>query len=406
VERTWRAEDAVSADPLPFADAKDALLAAFLEGCARATADADDVAITLSGGMDSRCLLAAALTLGKPVRSVHMSDPGGRADVYARRMAAACGVPHQAYAPSPALAREYYTRLARLVARHEGMVLEPETEVSWLRDQMAPDAVMLHGGYAELSKLGDLRRFHLTAGLLRTDGPALVDALWARFAGPLERRLRVFVPAVAAELRERARASFAARVEEIAGRRPGLDAASIVQVVFLEEQVKVEKYSGHMWNARVRTRFPFSYPRYVDQVLRVPPGDRRQQTFQMHLLRRLQPVLYRVPDANTGVRVDAPAALRFAVRVLSKIRRDLLGSRRVQEHADVRGWIGMVVPPLGEALARDLDLTLYDRPALERVVADIARSHHAGETLQALVLFEAWRAYLGLRAPLGDVAAG
>jgi hypothetical protein len=232
------------------------------------------------------------------------------------------------------------------------------------------------------------------------EGPALTAALWARFAGQFETRLRAFAPALAAELRERARASLAERLAEIAARGGGLAATEIVQVAYLEEQVKIEKYSGHMWNARLRTRFPFSYPRYVDLLLRVRPTDRIQQTFQMHLLRRMRPELYRVPDANTGVRVDAPAALRLVVRAVGKFRRVVLRSRGLQEHADVRGWIGAVRPPIGDVLLRDLDEGLYDRAGLGRLAADVPHNQRVGEVVQSLVIFEAWRAYMGLRAPL------
>ena len=121
----------------------------------------------------------------------------------------------------------------------------------------------------------------------------------------------------------------------------------------------------------------------------------------MHLLRRLQPALYRVPDANTGVRVDAPEALRFLVRAIDKFRRDVLRSRGLQEHADVRGWIGAVGPSLPEVLLRDLDEALYDRAGIAHLASDMPRDQRIGEVVQSLVIFEAWRAYMGLRPPLG-----
>ena len=399
VRRRWRPIDLLHADAVPFDEARAALVESFLEGCEQATADATEVGITLSGGMDSRCLLAAAVHLGRRVRSYHMSEPGGRADVYSRRMAASCGVPHQAYAAGPDLARQYYRRLRMLIALHEGMSFEPEIEVSWLRDQVPAGTVMLHGGYAELSKLGDLRRFHLTARLARTPAAALAAALWPRWEGPFGIRLRAFAPAVATELRRLARASFDDRIAELVdgGAR---DAAEVVQLCYLHEQVKVEKYSGHMWNDRLPTRFPFSHPRYVDVLLRVPARERVQQAFQIHLLRQLRPDLYAVPDANTGVRVDAPRALQFVVRAITKIRRDVLRSRAVHEHADVSGWLGGVTPPIADVLSSGTDPAWYDAGGLARVVADAHRDRRVGEAFQSLLVLELWREYLGLRAPL------
>jgi asparagine synthase (glutamine-hydrolysing) len=398
--RLWNPAAALHADRVSFGDAKAQLLAAFLEGVERATDGSGAVSVTLSGGMDSRCLLAAALHLGRSVRSYHMSEPGGRADRYARKMAEMYGVPHAAYAAGPELAREYYQRLRMSVARHEGMSFEPETEVSWLRDQVPAASVMLHGGYAELSKLGDLRRFYLTDRVRRTPVASLAGVLWPRWESTFAIRLRAFAPELRDDLRERARVAFERRLADIAVADKRLVPEEIVQICYLQEQVKVEKFSGHMWNQRLPTRFPFSYPRYVDLLLRVRSDDRMRQTFQIHVLHEIAPRLYRVPDANTGVRVDAPRALQLLVRGVSKIRRDVLKSRSVGEHADVRGWMGAVVPPPAEVLLHDLDDRLYDPAGVRALVAEAGKSWRIGEAFQALLILELWREWMGLREPL------
>jgi len=398
--RMWNPATALHAERVAFDDVKDELLATFLEGVAQATDGIGAVGVTLSGGMDSRCLLAAALHLGRSVRTYHMSDPGGRADRYARRMAEMYGVPHAAYAAGPELAQEYYPRLRMSVARHEGMSFEPETEVSWLRDQVPAASVMLHGGYAELSKLGDLRRFYLTDRIRRAPVASLADLLWPRWQTTFDIRLRAFAPELRDDLRERARVAFERRIADIAVADKRLTAEEIVQICYLHEQVKVEKFSGHMWNQRVATRFPFSYPRYVDLLLRVRPEDRIRQTFQIHMLHALAPRLYRVPDANTGVRVDAPRALQLFVRAVTKIRRDVLRSRTVGEHADVRGWMGTVTPPPADVLLHDLDDRLYDPAGVKQLVAEAGRSWRIGEAFQALLILELWRESVGLRERL------
>lgn len=398
-KRIWNPLTAMRQGRASFAERRDGLLSAFLEGCERSTADADQVGITLSGGMDSRCLLAAAVGLGKSVRSYHMSDPGGRADVYARRLAELCGVSHLAPAIGAEFGTQYYRRLRSLIALHEGMSFEPETEVCWLRDQVSDAGVMLHGGYAELSKLGDLRRFYLDARLRRRRATRLGPALWRRFERPFEIRLRAFTADLRAELMERTRTSFVERIRSLAECDGEVTNEELVQLCYLHEQVKIEKHSGCMWNDHVRTRFPFSYPRYVDLLLGVPAADRIQQTFQIYALQKMRPALYDVPDANTGLRAGAPPLMRLLVRAAAKLRAKL-GNRVPAEHADVVGWIRFVDPPIGEALVQDADERLYDRAALSRLANDMAHDRRVGEVFQSILMLELWREYMGLRGPL------
>ena len=137
---------------------------------------------------------------------------------------------------------------------------------------------------APIVKLGDLRRFYLTDRVRRTPVASLADLLWPRWESTFAIRLRAFAPELRDDLRERARVAFERRLADIAVADKRLAPEEIVQICYLQEQVKVEKFSGHMWNQRLPTRFPFSYPRYVDLLLRVRPDDRMRQTFQIHVL--------------------------------------------------------------------------------------------------------------------------
>jgi hypothetical protein len=292
---------------------------------------------------------------------------------------------------------QYYDRLRDLVRIHEGMSLEPEAEVSWLRDQVPTSLVVLHGGYAELSKLGDLRRFHVTPAVMHADREALADVLWPRWERTFRIRLRAFAADLRAELAASARRSFARKLAGIAAGDGALTNDEIVQVCYLEEQVKVEKFSGCMWNARVPTRFPFSHPRYVDLLLRVRTADRLRQRFQVYLLERTRPELSRVPDANTGTRADAPAAITLLVRAAAKLRKELFRNRSLREHSDVLDSLGALAPPLDRVMLRDVDERLYDRAGLAELVAESVRSRRVGEAFQSILLLELWREYMGLR---------
>src|SRR5262249_40881945 len=125
-----------------------------------------------------------------------------------------------------------------------------------------------------------------------------------------------------------------------------------------------------------------------------------QQTFQIYFLERTRAELARVPDANTGARVDAHPVVIFAVRALAKVRKELLGSKKLHEHADIMSSLGTLEPSLEQLLLGDLDDRLYDRAGLTALIGEAVRQRRVGEAFQAILLLELWRAHVGLRHPL------
>ena len=90
--KLWDPVTLLAKADLAFDDVKDQMVDLFLEGVRLATASSP-VCVTLSGGADSRCLLAASLHLGRTTATYSTGVPGSRAIDYAQRMAQLCDVP-------------------------------------------------------------------------------------------------------------------------------------------------------------------------------------------------------------------------------------------------------------------------------------------------------------------------
>lgn len=340
-ERTWSAAAALAGPQRPYATQREALIEAFLAGFDRA-ADGGPVAVTLSGGMDSRCLLAAALHRRMKTVAVNCSVPGSRSASYAAKMAARTGTPYFAHPVGEAFAAEYGQHLRGVVELTEGMTFSSEVECHFLRERVSGARVVLHGAFGELTKLEDMHLYYVDAATAAAGRAALPDLLWRRIEPGLARALLVYPRELQAELRERARASLDARVAKV---DPGLGSVEALQVLYIEELLgKVTKESALIWNDRVPTRFPFAYAPFVDLVLATRSEDRMVQRFQMDFLRRTARSLFQFPDANSGLRVDAPEVLRSAVKLADRARRVLTLGRRAQDHADPRTWIAGMQP--------------------------------------------------------------
>jgi asparagine synthase (glutamine-hydrolysing) len=373
--RQWEPQRILAAPGRSYDAAREELLAAFFEGFDALTRD-QRVAITLSGGIDSRCLLAVAAHRHVPVTAFNCSVPGGRSAVYAERMAAMTRTDYRTYPVALEFAKTYAGRLEHVIDLTEGMSFASEVEGHWLREHVTGVTRVLHGAFAELSKIAGLHTYYADDLTDRAGRAGLAGVLMQRFHKQFERDLAVFTPSWREELRARARASLEAR---LAGIDPALGNEAVLQVLYLEEFLaKVTRCSAIVWNDRVSTRFPFGWPRYVDLLLGVSGAERRTHRFQLDLLRRTSPSLYAFPDSNTGLRVDAPRFLKRGVDFMDKVHRVLTVSRTTYDHTDPQYWLSHMEPAPEEILGRPESGALYDRAEIDRLLATVRSNPLAG----------------------------
>lgn len=340
--RLWDSATILKEPGCPFEETKEQLFDHFMAAFDH-WAKGNRVAITLSGGIDSRCFLAAAHHRSIPVSTFNCSVPGSRSASYARKMAKMARAPHFDFPVGEEFGATFADRVRGVVSLTEGMTLSSEVECHWLREHVSGATVVLHGAFAELSKLDSMHLYFANRATESAKPETLAAALWPRFSSPLQRMLAVFAPKLREELRSRAERSLSERIAKVAG--SGLGVLEILQVLYIEELLqKVTKYSAVIWNDRIPTRFPFAFPKYLDLLLRTRSQDRMIQLFQMYQLKRTWRPLFAFPDANTGLRVDAPEVLNRTVAMVDKARRVLSSGQRACDHSNPRYWISKMDP--------------------------------------------------------------
>ena len=310
-----------------------------------------------------------ALDRGLAVTAFNCSVPGSRAARYAESMARHAQIPYRAFPIGDEFSAEYADRLRGVVRLTEGMTFASEVECHWLRERLSGATVVLHGAFAELSRLDSMHLYFVDDAVRRASRATLAQVIWNRHRPQLKRSLQLMEPELRDDMRRAARASLAARLDGLA---PGLAPDQALQAMYIEELLdKVTKCSAVIWNDRVRTRFPFVFPPYVDLLLRTRTADRMTDNVQMRLLRRTAPFLFRFPNANTGLRVDAPGFLIIAGRTLDRARRALFMSRESLDHSDHEYWVGQMRPSPEEVLLDHSSNGLFDRAAIERLLREL-----------------------------------
>ena len=367
-KRTWDPAVLLMGEQRPLADMEEELFDSFLEGFDRSV-QGERVAVTLSGGIDSRCLLAAALHRNLEAKAFNCSVPGSRAARYAETMARRTHVTYGAFPVGDEFTAQYADRLRGVVRLTEGMTFASEVECHWLRERLSDVSVVLHGAFAELTKVDQMHAYYADDTVLQAGREAVAQVIWQRHQPQLERCLQLIAPELREGLRRVAHQNLTSRIDRI---EPRLSSDQAMQVMYIEELLsKLTKCSSTIWNQVIRTRFPFGYPPYVDGLLRTRSVDRRGQRFQMRLLQRTSPFLFRFPNANTGLRVDASDLLIRAALALDRVRRVLFGSRESLGHFNHAHWVTQMRPTPEEILLDPSSRRLLDVPAIERLLHDL-----------------------------------
>lgn len=394
-ETVWDPATLLAGPRSSFEDLQDELISNFSDGVRRLTAGHAAIGTTLSGGIDSRCLLAATGGLSGELSAYHVSVRGSRSEIYARRIADMRRLPLTVLSVDEGFAAGYFDKLKNIVRISEGMSFNSEAEGHYLRDHVDGPTVMLHGGFAELSKMEALRRYHVGEGLMAQPAAEVGAYLWPRWQRRFENRLRVLTPDLRSRVAEAARDHLTSLCRKISEVNPELAPEDVVQCYFLQHAIAVERYSALVWNDAVTTHFPFASPKYLDTLLRVRSRDRLEQKFQMAFLRTQAPELYDFPDANTGLHITAPAWRRKIQWFVEKVQVKLLQRKYLLEHGDFPAWMSNMQPPPEDVLLPNLDPQLFDAEILGQVIQQSKTSPRAGDVVEPLLMLQLWRQRMG-----------
>lgn len=382
--KLWHPAALLARAELTFDQVKDQMVELFIEGVRLATTSSP-VCVTLSGGADSRCLLAASLHLGRETATYSTGVPGSRAIDYAQKMARLCDVPSTFRPLDAAFVGAFEGLMQESCEVLEAMSFSSELEAMWLSKAVAQDGVMLHGGFAELYKINKMHLYYLDAKLARARGEEVGAQLWQRFSGRYAQRRSAFAPVFRDALGGHAQAHL---MEKVAHYQRDLDTAGVAQMLYIEEFLgKVVKSSARMWSERLPTFFPFAYPPLVDLILRVRTQDKATSRFVTYFLKKMHTGLARFPDSNTGAPIGASWLHRESIHVADYVAKKIFATNRRAEHQDFSTWLSTMPSDLDHVFDRlQRNHAMFDMPTIRRLI----QACRAGDDMASRTLTTLW----------------
>jgi hypothetical protein len=366
--------------------------------------------VPVTGGRDSRLILAAALR-AKIDFDARTGGAAGEPDVeVASRLCAIAGIPHALLAPDPhgdrfSRIREA-ARITLLASGGTATLADAAGFPLGVRDGPLP---LWHSGQG-----GEVAR-----GYYRVGGGRVADCLYARFAGRRPGRPGI----VSREGTQLLRAQIASFVQEL--RDSGAKVEDVPDFFYLLERMGSWAAASHGVVELVRdTTSPLWSARLLPHLLAQSARERKLEKFHLLVLRELAPTLVgqRFQDGSTwpetqrplqrrlgrGRKLGGKVAAEIHVRAAQRVRasRALVGERNPGASDSGHGLTASVIAPADPfdavlAVVREVVMSqpqhiawsVLDRPRVERILTSRAA------TLDEMTRYYVWRlasAFLGI----------
>ena len=279
--------------------------------------DSDRVAITLSGGLDSRALLGCAARSDVEIQTYTFGTPRCKDVAYAAELSRRVGAAHHVVEIDHGFLPQW---LDHAVEVYGGMVGAVHFHILSLADRLAAESQRVLDGLA-----GDaLTGAHLKWQMLRAKtAEAAAACLYQQRASAFasrEEREAIFHPDFLAETDYDPRSAVDRHFEDL-GEAPLWWGCHRFDL--LERQRRFIQFGPHLLRPFTGVETPFYYAPLTGLWKRSPGRLLFEQRAYLRMHARHLPELAAVPDANRGIPVSWPQSIRFGKRVLDVALRRL-----------------------------------------------------------------------------------
>lgn len=392
IERYWDLAEAFGPSAHRNGDAAlEQIDAAFGVAMERCLGGVSSLGLSLSGGLDSRTILAA-VPQEMPLDCVTLGMPGSIDLRYAASLARVTSRPLHTCLLDDDYLDQFEGHLRRVVRLTDGQyvssaIVAPSLDL--YRRLGVRTLLRGHGG--ELMHLDKAYGYSLPEQALSADRPALKSLLYQGLAARLSSGPgnELFRPPYRDSIEREAHASFEGCFAEAAAIQPSTHA---VPFFFIRHFLRrATSLSMSKFGTVAEPRLPFVDPDLIAALMAAPATLKFGDQIQTWLLRRRARKLLEVPNANTGAPLGAgPAHRRFSQARLRLLGR--LGVPGYQPYERLGLWLRRELQPTVRRLL--LNPRCYDRGVLEpRALKQVVEDHVDGRMnhtylILAMLVFE------------------
>ena len=342
------------------------------------------VAVTLSGGLDSRALLGCATRHRTALRAYTFGVPGCRDLTLAAEIARRCGVPHTMIELDGSFLPRWLDHAVEVTG---GEVAASHFHILSLAEIIASECRLVLDGLSGDAIAGSHLNWRVV--MARTPDSA-IDLTYGRHASVLPSRAereRFFEPEFMAALNYDPRDAVAAHFRDL-GPAPLWWGAHRFDL--LERQRRFIQQGPQLVRPFVDVDTPFRTETVMEPMLRAPARLLLEQRAYVRMHARHLSNLAQVRDSNRGIPLASPPSLRFAKRVFDWGRTRLPGplagwlGESGRATTDYKNWLRTTLRPLLEERLLDGGDVL-DGIVRRSAVREALTSHAKGADRTALL---------------------
>lgn len=356
------------------------------------TCDSPALGISLSGGLDSRTILAC-IDQQVSIKSVSLGMAGSLDHRCAQRLARLSNCEHHCFLLDDTFLAHFEELMCRMVHLTDGHYLDQCIVLPTLpMYRELGIQVLLRGHAGELMHMDKAYNFSLDhAGWNIEDDLSLENWLRSRLKGYMLDNLPgpLLVQTSQGQLDSLADESLNEALKESQGIAPALHR---VWHLFISQRLRRETAMSLAKIAtQFETRLPFLDPDVVEALLGAPPEYKQGDKIQSYILQRRRPSFLSVVNANTGTRMGAGRFRRGAATLRMKVL-GRLGVAGYQPYERMGLWLRRELRPFVERLLlsqRTLGRGIFNPQTIRAVVKQhVERRTNHTALLLALLIFE------------------
>jgi hypothetical protein len=347
----------------------------------------------LSGGLDSRLLLALLASSPDPIFFTHTFGPPQDPDVQiARRIATALGLPHRHFNDPLPEVETCVSEIQSFVA--QTLLIEPCSSFLKLRyyPNLREDSkLMIDGGFGEIARRQYLNR------VVRLGRTALrmldISRLLRLMRSP---RADIFCPDVTAVLENGARHGLETALTAM----PAVETVGVENFAdLLAVQTRVPNYGAPEQariDAEVLNFMPLVQPSFLHAVFGIPPGLRSSAGFYYRAIRKLEPTLAHFPLTKSGhtYRFGMSSTMAWlTIKMKGQIAHGYADPKPHQLLVHMREY----VLDLAHSKHVTTDTTTDARTVIDAVTKYYRGDHRFRSTVDWWLTFELWKKSLSSR---------
>lgn len=318
----------------------DLVVAELCRAVARRSGNHEVLGLSLSGGLDSRGILAALGDRARDIFTYTLGLDGCADQKLAADMARIAGTRHEFIELGKSYIENFHDMALSMIRLSDGMYHPHEsTEMLALEYfERAPFRVLLRGHGGETAKAALAYPVMVNPEVYSCSNGSEVLAYIHRTANLVLRDVdpgKLFTPFFFDVLKE---APMHSLRESCGGVSENLAPPDVCLFYYISEHIRRQVVASlEIFRTRVEIRMPYVDEIYLDRLLKLPVAQRNRGEVHHRLVNQCMPALVKVPDSNTGAPLDAgPVRLFITDKFHSLMKR--LSVKGFRHYTEFQKW--------------------------------------------------------------------